>query len=87
MSYLLPHLRSGWAVDQAILNEEDRVVVIRFGHDWVSEPKSNPLAFSPHLLKDTTCMQMDEILCNIAEDVKNFAIIYCVGECPISFMH
>ena len=24
-------------------------------------------------------MQMDEILCNIAEDVKNFAIIYCVG--------
>lgn len=35
MSYLLPHLRSGWAVDQAILNEEDRVVVIRFGHDWV----------------------------------------------------
>eukprot|EP01035_Chromulina_nebulosa_P019587 gene19587-25490_t len=34
MSYLLPHLRSGWAVDQAILNEENRVVVIRFGHDW-----------------------------------------------------
>src|SRR4051794_18562013 len=34
MSYLLPHLESGWAVDQAILNEEDRVVVIRFGHDW-----------------------------------------------------
>ena len=34
MSYLLPHLRTGWAVDQAILNEEDRVVVIRFGHDY-----------------------------------------------------
>jgi DIM1 family U5 snRNP protein len=34
MSYLLPHLHSGWAVDQAILSEEDRVVVIRFGHDW-----------------------------------------------------
>jgi U5 snRNP protein, DIM1 family len=33
MSYMLPHLRSGWAVDQAILNEENRVVVIRFGHD------------------------------------------------------
>ena len=31
MSYLLPHLRNGWAVDQAILSEEDRVVVIRFG--------------------------------------------------------
>ncbi len=34
MSYLLPHLESGWAVDQAIVTEEDRVVVMRFGHDW-----------------------------------------------------
>eukprot|EP00494_Astrolonche_serrata_P000831 UN00837 len=34
MSYMLPHLKSGWAVDQAILGEEERVVVIRFGHDW-----------------------------------------------------
>ena len=33
MSYLLSHLRNGWAVDQAILSEEDRVVVIRFGSD------------------------------------------------------
>jgi hypothetical protein len=37
MSYLLPHLTSGWSVDQAILAEEDRVVVIRFGHDWDPE--------------------------------------------------
>ncbi|KAG6427389.1 hypothetical protein SASPL_111633 [Salvia splendens] len=34
MSYLLPHLHSGWAVDQAILAEEERLVLIRFGHDW-----------------------------------------------------
>ncbi|KAK4527763.1 hypothetical protein GAYE_SCF43G5691 [Galdieria yellowstonensis] len=34
MSYLLPHLHSGYAVDQAILSEEDRVVVIRFGQDF-----------------------------------------------------
>jgi len=34
MSYLLPHLHSGWAVDQTILCEEERLVVIRFGHDW-----------------------------------------------------
>lgn len=34
MSYLLPHLHSGWEVDQAILAEENRVVVIRFGHDY-----------------------------------------------------
>lgn len=37
MSYLLPHLDNGWEVDQAILNETDKLVVIRFGHDW--DPK------------------------------------------------
>ena len=37
MSYFLPHLSTGWHVDQAILSEEDRVVVIRFGHDWDSQ--------------------------------------------------
>ena len=33
MSYLLPHLMNGWEVDQAILSEDDRLVVIRFGED------------------------------------------------------
>lgn len=33
MSYLLPHLTNGWQVDMAIKTEEERVVVIRFGHD------------------------------------------------------
>ena len=33
-STFLPHLPSGWHVDEAIRSEEDRVVVIRFGHDW-----------------------------------------------------
>ncbi|ETN65046.1 hypothetical protein AND_003194 [Anopheles darlingi] len=61
MSYMLAHLHNGWQVDQAILSEEDRVVVIRFGHDW-----------------DPTCMKMDEVLYNIAEKVKNFAVIYLV---------
>lgn len=37
MSYLLPHLHSGWAVDQAILDEKDRLVIIRFGRDWTPE--------------------------------------------------
>jgi len=31
------HLRSGWAVDQAILREENRLVCIRFGHDYDKE--------------------------------------------------
>lgn len=61
MSYILPHLHSGWAVDQAIVTEEDRVVCLRFGHDW-----------------DSTCMDQDEILCRIAEDCKNYAVIYLV---------
>ena len=34
MSYMLPHLHNGWQVDQAILSEEDRVIIVRFGHDW-----------------------------------------------------
>ncbi len=34
MSYLLPHLSDGWSVDQAIVTETERVVIIRFGHDW-----------------------------------------------------
>eukprot|EP00127_Corallochytrium_limacisporum_P002590 Clim_evm26s134 gene=Clim_evmTU26s134 len=37
MSYMLTHLRNGWQVDQAILSEEDRVVVIRFGRDHDSQ--------------------------------------------------
>lgn len=37
MSYLIPHLHSGWAVDQAILSEQDRIVIIRFGRDWTPE--------------------------------------------------
>ena len=34
MSYMLQHLTNGWQVDQAIMSEEERVIVIRFGHDW-----------------------------------------------------
>jgi DIM1 family U5 snRNP protein len=37
MSYFLPHLPSGWHVDEAIKSEEDRVVVLRFGHDGDSQ--------------------------------------------------
>ena len=37
MSFMLPHLHNGWAVDQAILSEEQRIVIIRFGHDYDME--------------------------------------------------
>ena len=33
MSFMLPHLHDGWEVDQAILQESSKVVIIRFGHD------------------------------------------------------
>lgn len=37
MSYFLTHLTNAWQVDQAIMAEEDRLVVIRFGHDYDPE--------------------------------------------------
>ena len=61
MSYMLPHLGSAWAVDQAIMTEEEKVVMIRFGHDY-----------------DPQCMEQDEVLFSIAEDVRNFCVIYLV---------
>eukprot|EP00915_Cephaloidophora_sp_WS-2016_P005023 GHVH01006699.1.p1 GENE.GHVH01006699.1~~GHVH01006699.1.p1 ORF type:complete len:143 (+),score=16.92 GHVH01006699.1:39-467(+) len=61
MSYMLQHLTDGWSVDQAILTEQDRLVVIRFGHDY-----------------DPACMEQDESLFKVAEDIKEFAVIYVV---------
>lgn len=40
-SIVLPHLRSAWHVDQAILSEEERLVVIRFGRDH--DPDCEPV--------------------------------------------
>lgn len=37
MAYLLPHLHTGWDVDEAIVEEMERLVVIRFGRDWSKE--------------------------------------------------
>ena len=33
MASALTHLRTGWSVDQAILGEEEKIVIIRFGRD------------------------------------------------------
>ncbi|OMH86425.1 Thioredoxin-like protein 4A [Zancudomyces culisetae] len=56
MSYLIPHLTNGWQVDQAILSEEDRVVIIRFGHDW--EPEC--------MVMDETLYKVAELIKNFA---------------------
>ena len=34
MSYKLQHLERAWDVDRTIVLEEEKIVVIRFGHDW-----------------------------------------------------
>ena len=36
-SVFLPHLHTGWHVDQAILSEDERLVIIRFGRDYERE--------------------------------------------------
>ncbi|KAJ5080724.1 hypothetical protein M0811_13832 [Anaeramoeba ignava] len=61
MSFMLTHLTNAWQVDQAILDEKEKVVIIRFGHDW-----------------DPECMEIDEVLYDIADKVKNFAVVYVV---------
>ena len=48
-------------MDQAIVTEENRVVVVRFGSD-----------------SDPDCMVQDEVLAKLADDVKNFAVVYLV---------
>uniref|UniRef100_M8BTQ4 Thioredoxin-like protein 4A n=1 Tax=Aegilops tauschii TaxID=37682 RepID=M8BTQ4_AEGTA len=82
MSYLLPHLHSGWAVDQAILAEEERLVIIRFGHDWDETcmqgswiREISPIGFTD---KRQYQFLMDEVLSGVAETIKNFAVIYLV---------
>ena len=59
-SVFLPHLRSGWHVDQAILSEEERLVVILFGRDSdpdcmrmgeVRKPLSSPDLTLAHVLQ------------------------------------
>mmetsp|Transcript_12039 Transcript_12039/g.34054 ORF Transcript_12039/g.34054 Transcript_12039/m.34054 type:complete len:143 (-) Transcript_12039:25-453(-) len=37
MAHGLSHLHSAWAVEQAVANEESRVVLLRFGHDYDPE--------------------------------------------------
>lgn len=79
---MLAHLFNGWQVDQAILSEEDRVVVsLIFIYSAMLFNHHN--YFVVQVIRfghdwDPTCMKMDEVLYNIAEKVKNFAVIYLV---------
>jgi DIM1 family U5 snRNP protein len=46
-SVVLPHLRTGWHVDQAILSEDERLVVLRFGRDADSDCMRQDEAIPP----------------------------------------
>ncbi|EEP78538.1 mitosis protein dim1 [Uncinocarpus reesii 1704] len=77
-SVVLPHLPTAWHVDQAILSEEDRLVVIRFGRDWDKDcrPYHPDLLISFQSSNSRPGMAQDEVLYKVADRVKNFAVIY-----------
>ena len=76
---MLQHLNNGWQVDQAILSEEDRIVLIRL---FFLQYKTRLLGLTSANRFghdwDPTCMKMDETLYSIAEKCKNFVVIYLV---------
>jgi DIM1 family U5 snRNP protein len=82
MSYMLPHLHNGWQVDQAILSEEDRVVCIRFGHDWdptcMKMDEVCSILNVPFWRRSIIFINFLQTLFRIAEKVKNFACMYLV---------
>ena len=71
-------------MDQAILSEEDRAVVMRLMLFWdMFFSRLNITFYFIQVIRfghdwDPTCMKMDEVLYQIAEKVKNFAVIYLV---------
>ena len=71
-SIVLPHLQTAWHVDQAILSEEERLVVIRFGRDHDPDcellPSLHDHAQTNHLRAG---IRQDEVLYKIAERVKS----------------
>jgi DIM1 family U5 snRNP protein len=85
MAYLLPHLNNGWEVDQAILSEEDRVVVIRFGNDYDKDC----------IIMDETLSKISELVQNFAiiylvdiKKVNDFNSMYeLYDNCTIMFFY
>uniref|UniRef100_A0A7S2B788 Thioredoxin-like protein n=1 Tax=Pycnococcus provasolii TaxID=41880 RepID=A0A7S2B788_9CHLO len=85
MSYLLPHLHTGWQVDQAILVEEERIVILRFGSD----------ADETCMLMDETLSKISERVKNWAaiylvdiNQVPDFNTMYELYDpCTVMFFH
>lgn len=70
-SIVLPHLQSAWHVDQAILSEEERLVVIRFGRDHDPDCELLPSLPGRQTNHDPAGIRQDELLYKIAERVKS----------------
>ncbi len=76
-SVVLPHLVSGWHVDQAIMSEDERLVVIRFGRDWDPDcMRQDEVLYreSATIFSSRPCSCL--FLQGIADRVKNFAVVY-----------
>lgn len=70
-SIVLPHLRTAWHVDQAILSEEERLVVIRFGRDHDPDCELLHPPDVPQTNSERIGIRQDEVLYKIAERVKS----------------
>jgi DIM1 family U5 snRNP protein len=84
-SIFLTHLPSAWHVDQAILSEESRLVVLRFGNDanpeCMSMVRHLPFTFLPlpnPTFSANPLTTQDENLFKLSPIVKSFAVIYTV---------
>ncbi|KAK0710375.1 mitosis protein DIM1-domain-containing protein [Apiosordaria backusii] len=85
MSFVLPHLETGWHVDQAILSEDERLVVIRFGRDYSAEcmRQDEVLYRIADKVKNFALLSSD--LCDI-DKVPDFNTMYeLYDECTLMF--
>ena len=83
MSFLLKRLENGWQVDQAILSEEDRVVILRFGrdHDRECMQMDATLAGIANLVKNFAVVYVVNI-----DEVRDFNTLYELYDaCTVMF--
>lgn len=77
-SVVLPHLPSGWHVDQAILSgsshSDSACLQLHILTTVTEEDRLVVIRFGRD--HDSDCMRQDEVLYKIADRVKNFAAIY-----------
>ncbi|KAL6941863.1 U4/U6-U5 snRNP complex subunit dib1 [Hanseniaspora vineae] len=82
-SVFLPHLHSGWHVDQAILHDQDRLVLVRFGRPQEKEC----------MIIDEVLFQVAEKVRNFAaiylcdiDEVPDFNDMYNLHDDPVTIM-